>query len=85
MRESLRGVRGWQISVTGLASISAIRIVLMIDSAVIKCFREVEHIVRRENYAAHASSHICSHVFRFKYKDKYLRGMRDKEQGNQQS
>lgn len=54
--ESLRGViwvGGW-ISITSLAGVSAIRIVAMIDSAVIKCFREVEHIVRREDYAAHA-------------------------------
>lgn len=45
-----------------LASVSAIRIVAIIDSAVIKCFREVEHIIRGENYAAHAFSHIYSHV-----------------------
>lgn len=50
----------------------------MIDSAVIKCFREVEHIVRGEDYAAHAFSHICSHVIHFKYKDERLREMKNK-------
>lgn len=56
----------------------------MIDNAVIKCFREVEHIVRGEDYAAHAFSHICSHVIHFKYKDERLRGTRDEEQGNRE-